>query len=81
MDMNTMNINRKMSETLKKLAEIQARTAPFRLRIGTVKNGTVHHDCIEIEDAPPTALELLHNENNEIGFIEIVRRGKYTLLF
>lgn len=81
MDMNTMNINRKMSETLKKLAEIQARTAPIRLRIGTVKNGTVHHDCIEIEDAPPTALELLHNENNEIGFIEIVRRGKYTLLF
>ena len=81
MDMNTMNINRKMSETLKKLAERQARTAPIRLRIGTVKNGTVHHDCIEIEDAPPTALELLHNENNEIGFIEIVRRGKYTLLF
>lgn len=43
MDMNTMNINRKMSETLKKLAEIQARTAPIRLRIGTVKNGTVYH--------------------------------------
>lgn len=78
---STVNINRKMSELLKKLVEEQTYTAPIGLRIGTVRNGMVYHDCIEIEDAPPAVLELIHDESKEISFVESVRDGKYTLEF